>query len=61
MRRQPSRAPRPPAAIAAAGADGELLPSEGQALSGLVENQRRGLETSLLEQRITAIEERLSK
>jgi phage terminase small subunit len=49
------------AAIAAAVAGGDLLPSEGQALSGLVENQRRGLETTLLEQRIKAIEERMGK
>ena len=49
------------AAIVAAVAGGELLPSEGQALSGLVEGQRKALETTLLEQRIKAIEERLGK
>ena len=49
------------AAITAAVARGELLASEGAALSALVENQRRGLETTLLEQRIAAIEERLGK
>lgn len=47
--------------IAQAVARGELLASEGAALSALVENQRRGLETTLLEQRIAALEERLAK
>jgi phage terminase small subunit len=49
------------AAIVDAVAGGDLLPSEGAALSGLVESQRKALETSLLEQRLKAIEERLGK
>ena len=36
-----------------------VLPAEGQALSGLIENQRRALETLELEQRLQAIEEKL--
>jgi phage terminase small subunit len=49
------------AAIVAAVAGGGLLPSEGQALSGLVDGQRKALETSLLEQRIAALESKLGK
>ncbi len=49
------------AAIVAAVAGGDLLASEGQALSGLVEGQRKALETTLLELRIKAIEERMGK
>lgn len=48
-------------AIVEAVAGGNLLPSEGQALSGLVEAQRRAVETTLLEQRIKAIEEKLGR
>lgn len=46
--------------VVAAVAEGELLPSEGHALSGLIENQRRSFETLALEQRLQAIEDRLS-
>jgi phage terminase small subunit len=49
------------AAIVAAVAGGDLLPSEGAALSGLVEGQRKALETTLLEQRIAALESKLGK
>jgi phage terminase small subunit len=49
------------AAIVAAVAGGDLLASEGQALSGLVEAQRKAVETSLLEERVKALEERLNK
>lgn len=38
---------------------GDLVPGEGQALSGLIENQRRALETLELEMRLAAIEQRL--
>lgn len=44
------------ASILAAVAAGELTPSEAAALAGLVETHRRALETSELEQRITALE-----
>ena len=49
------------AAIVAAVAGGDLLPSEGAALSGLVEGQRKALETTLLEGRIAALESKLGK
>lgn len=44
------------AAIAKAVAASELLASEGKALSDLVENQRRAIETTELEARIAALE-----
>ena len=44
-------------AIVAAVADGRLLPSEGEALSGLVEARRRALETNELAARIDALEQ----
>ena len=47
------------ASIIEAVANGELLPSEGDALSGLVENRRKALETSELADRIAALEKRL--
>jgi hypothetical protein len=46
-------------AVVGAVASGEILPGEGQALSGLIENQRRALETMELEMRLAAIEQRL--
>lgn len=45
------------AAIIEALAGGQLLPSEADALSRLVENHRRSLETLDLERRVTALEE----
>ena len=48
-------------AIVAAVAIGELTPSEGAALTGLVEAHRRALETGELEARLAAMEERLEK
>ncbi len=45
--------------IIAAVATGELLPGEGEAISGLVENQRRSFETMTLEERLKAIEARI--
>ena len=45
------------ASILAAVAAGELTPSEAAALAGLVETHRRALETSELEQRISALEQ----
>lgn len=47
------------AAVVDAVSTGEILPGEGQALSGLIENQRRALETLELEKRLKAIEEKL--
>ena len=48
------------AAVLNAVAAGEILPSEGQALSGLIENQRRAYETTELSKRLEAIEQQLS-
>lgn len=45
------------AAIIEALAGGQLLPSEADALSRLVENHRRSLETQELERRVAALEE----
>ena len=47
------------AKVLAAVAAGDLLPSEGEALAGLIEQQRRSLETSDLAERLAAIEEQL--
>ncbi|MHC1790299.1 DUF5681 domain-containing protein [Solidesulfovibrio sp.] len=49
--------PQAMGAILASAAAGELTPSEAAALAGLVETHRRALETSELEQRITALEQ----
>ena len=38
--------------------NGDLLPGEGVALSGIVENRRRALETLELESRITVLEQK---
>jgi hypothetical protein len=46
--------------IMSAVAEGELLPSEGEALAGLVEYRRKSLETLTLEQRVKALEGRLA-
>jgi hypothetical protein len=46
-------------AVVDAVASGEILPGEGQVLSGLIENQRRVLETLELEKRLKALEEKL--
>jgi hypothetical protein len=43
-------------AVIAAVANGELTPSEGQALASLIETQRRTLETEGIEQRLMALE-----
>lgn len=45
--------------IVQAVASGDLSPSAGASLSGLVENQRRSFETLDLEQRLKTIEERM--
>lgn len=42
-------------------AAGEILPGEGQAMSSLIENQRRAYETTELSKRLEAIEQQLSK
>lgn len=44
------------ALILQAVAGGELLPSEGDALAGIVEQRRKAIETQELEQRIAALE-----
>lgn len=49
------------AAVLNAVAEGDLLPGEGQALSGLIENQRRAYETTELTKRLAAIEEQLKE
>ena len=49
------------AVIIQAVAAGTILPSEGEALAGLVEQQRRSLETSDLAQRLAEIEEQLKE
>lgn len=49
------------AKIMEAVAEGELLPGEGEALAGLVDHQRRALETHDLAKRLEAIEQQLSK
>ncbi len=46
------------AAILRAVACGELLPTEGATLAAIVENRRRAIETTELEQRIAALEGR---
>jgi hypothetical protein len=46
------------AAILTAVAGGELTPSEGTALAGMVEQHRKALETQELERRISALEEK---
>lgn len=47
--------------VLAAVAAGDLLPSEGEVLAGLIEQQRRSLETSDLAARLAAIEEQLKE
>jgi len=49
------------AAILSAVAEGELLPSEGQAMSNLIEAQRKAYETTELAKRLAAIEDQLKK
>ena len=49
------------AKITATVASGDLLPSEGEALSGLVEHQRRALETHNMAKHIEALEKQASK
>ena len=46
------------AVISSGVADGELTPSEGQVLSGMVENYRKAIETTELEERISNLEKR---
>lgn len=48
------------AAVLRAVTTGELLPGEAEALSALIEHQRRGLESSDHEARMRAIEEKLN-
>ena len=46
------------AVISSGVAEGELTPSEGQVLSGMVENYRKAIETTELEERISNLEKR---
>lgn len=48
------------AAVVNAVAAGEILPSDGQAMSGLIEAQRRAYETHDLAKRLEAIEEAIT-
>lgn len=49
------------AKVLSAVAAGDLLPSEGEVLAGLIEQQRRSLETSELSERLAVIETQLKK
>ena len=49
------------AVISSGVADGELTPSEGQVLSGMVENYRKAIETTELEERIGELEEKAKR
>ena len=49
------------AVISSGVADGELTPSEGQVLSGMIENYRKAIETTELEQRIGELEKKANK
>ena len=49
------------AKVLAAVATGEILPGEGETLAGLIEHQRRSLETSDLAARTTALEEQFKE
>ena len=49
------------AKVLATVATGEILPGEGETLAGLIEHQRRSLETSDLAARMTALEEQLKE
>ena len=49
------------AVISSGVADGELTPSEGQVLSGMVENYRKAIETTELEERISNLEEKAKR
>jgi hypothetical protein len=47
--------------IAAAVAAGEITPEKAQAVAGLLEAQRRAIETAEIEQRLVALEARNAK
>jgi hypothetical protein len=49
------------AAVAGAVGRGELTPEEGRAVAGLLEAQRRAVETAELERRVAALEECLAE
>ena len=57
----PSDALRASSAIVDAVARGQLTPDDGGALAGLVEAQRRAIETVELEERLQAVEQRLAR
>ncbi|GAB6038197.1 hypothetical protein JCM15519_27560 [Fundidesulfovibrio butyratiphilus] len=48
--------PKATGAILEAVAEGTITPSEGQTLAGLVEHHRRAIETTEIEQRLSALE-----
>jgi len=48
-------------AVMAAVAQGEITPGEGQAVCSMLENYRRGLELTDLEDRLTALEEKADR
>ncbi|WCP11665.1 hypothetical protein sphantq_00045 [Sphingobium sp. AntQ-1] len=48
------------ASVAAAVSEGEISPAEGKALGDVLELHRKAVETADLEQRIAALEERLT-
>jgi len=49
------------AVISSGVADGEITPSEGQVLSGMVENYRKAIETTKLEERIGELEKKVQR
>lgn len=53
--------PRATATILEAVARGDITPSEGQALSGLVEGHRKALETADIEARLSALEKEATR
>jgi hypothetical protein len=57
----PMDLPKATAAILEAVAKGDLTPSEGQTLAGILENHRKSLELADIEQRLSQLEEQLSE
>jgi hypothetical protein len=59
--KSPEDCVRAQAAVIAAVAAGDLLPSQGETMAGLIEQQRRTFETADLAQRLAAIEDAINK
>jgi hypothetical protein len=57
----PEDCTRAQAAVLAAVSEGGMLPSAGQALTGMIDAQRRAYETSALSDRMAAIEKLLEE